>query len=54
MSNLAELQQQQHRAHQVFTEILTAVSPEVKDAIVALYELVRIEQQICRCDCPKS
>lgn len=39
----AELLRQQQRAHQVFTECLTGVPNEVKDAIVALYDLVRAD-----------
>ena len=50
----ADLQQQQQRAHHVFTEMLTSVQPEVKHALVALYDLVRIEQQICRCQCREA
>lgn len=48
MSQQSQLEQQHQRAHQVFTEMLTAVQPEVKDALVALYELVRLEQQLSK------
>lgn len=47
-------QTQSEQAHRVFTEMLTAVQPEVKDAIVALYHLLQAEQQVCRCSCPQQ
>lgn len=40
------------QAHRVFTERLTAVESDVKDAILALYDLVQADQQSCRCSCP--
>lgn len=58
ISESAAQQQQAHahreQAKKVFTEMLTAVQPEVKDALVALYHLVQAEQQVCRCSCPQQ
>lgn len=39
-----QLERDEQRARQVFSEFLTSVPSEVKDALVALHELVRCEQ----------
>ncbi len=41
------LERQKHAQH-VFSEMLTAVSPEVKEALMALYDLVEIDQRVAR------
>lgn len=46
-----ELQLRQQRAQHVYQEMLTAVSPEVRSALESLYELVRADQDLCRCQC---
>ena len=48
----AELQLRQQRALHVFQEMLTAVTPEVRSALESLYDLVRADQDLCRCNCP--
>ena len=45
------LRQNQQRAHNCFTEVLTSVTPEVKEALVALYHLVQAEHELLRCQC---
>ncbi|MBT9584629.1 hypothetical protein IV102_14900 [bacterium] len=45
-----ELELRQKHAHHVFTEMLTGISPECKDALVALYDLVRADQALYQCD----
>ena len=47
----AELQLCQQRAQHVFQEMLTALSPEVRSALESLYDLVRADQELCRCNC---
>lgn len=46
-----ELELRQKRAHHVFTEMLTSLSPECKDALVALYDLVRVDLEVHKCNC---
>jgi len=46
MSDYEELKANRDRAHRVFTELLTGVPEEVKAAMVALYDLIRYEQQL--------
>lgn len=46
-----ELQSRQQRALHVYQEMLTAVSPEVRSALESLYDLMRAEQDLCRCNC---
>lgn len=46
-----ELQLRQQRALHVYQEMLTAVSPEVRSALESLYDLIRAEQDLCRCNC---
>lgn len=48
--SLQDAHLQRDHAHRVFTEMLTAVTPEVKEALVALYRLIQAEQQVCRCE----
>lgn len=43
----ALLERQKH-AKNVFVELLTAVPPEMKDALTALYDLVEIDLQVAR------
>lgn len=46
-----ELQLRQQRALHVYHEMLTALSPEVKAALESLFDLVRADQDLCRCNC---
>jgi len=46
-----DLQLRQQRAQHVYQEMLTAVSPEVRSALESLYDLMRAEQDLCRCQC---
>ncbi|MBS2038864.1 hypothetical protein JST97_28035 [bacterium] len=46
-----ELQLRQQRASHVFQEMLTATSPDVRQALEALYELMQAEMQLCQCHC---
>lgn len=41
-----QLEQDEQRARQVFSEFLTSVPSDVKDALVALHELVRSEMRL--------
>lgn len=43
---IQQLEQDEQRARQVFCEFLTSVPSEVKDALVALHELVRCELRL--------
>jgi hypothetical protein len=43
-----ELELRHKRAHHVFTEMLTSVSPQCKEALVALYDLMRAELELHR------
>ncbi len=43
----ALLERQKH-AKNVFVEMLTTVSPEVREALTALHELVKIDLQVAR------
>lgn len=45
-TTLQQLEKDEQRARQVFSEYLTAVPAEVKDALVALHELVRCELKL--------
>jgi hypothetical protein len=45
----ALLERQKH-AKNVFVELLTSVSPEVKDALTALYDLVEIDLQVAQAE----
>jgi len=45
------LQLRQQRALHVYQEMLTAVAPEVRSALESLFDLVRAEQDLCRCGC---
>ena len=47
-----EAQLSQQRALHVYQEMLTAVTPEVRSALESLYDLLRAEQELCRCHCP--
>jgi hypothetical protein len=49
-----ELQLRQQRALHVYQEMLTAVTPEVRSALESLYDLLRTEQDLCRCSCPHT
>ena len=49
-----QTQQDHDRAHRIFTEMLTSVGPETKDALIALYTLVRAEIELNRCSCVKD
>lgn len=46
-----ELQLRQQRALHVYQEMLTAVNPEVRSVVESLYDLLRAEQDLCRCNC---
>lgn len=46
-----ELQMQHQRALHVFHEMLTATSPDVREALESLYELVRAEIKLAQCQC---
>ncbi len=43
---IQQLERDEQRARQVFSEFLTSVPSEVKDALVALHELVRCEARL--------
>lgn len=46
-----DLQLQQQRALHVFHEMLTATSPDVREALESLYELVKTELKLAACQC---
>lgn len=41
-----DLQTQRQHAERVFTEMLTAVPAEVKEALIALRDLLQVEQEL--------
>lgn len=45
------LRLRQQTALHVYQEMLTAVAPEVRSALESLVDLVRAEQDLCRCGC---
>lgn len=45
-SQLESIQAQRDHAERVFVEMLTAVPPEVKEALIALQDLMKAEQQL--------
>ncbi|MFN8613644.1 MAG: hypothetical protein U0931_39275 [Vulcanimicrobiota bacterium] len=54
MSNHTDVQDRQlhlQRAQHVFQEMLTATSPDVRQALESLYELVKVEISLSRCQC---